>query len=185
MEVDKPQPYTYDLGNLLINDPTPLPRHTPTTLESTLQTTAQATAQGLLHQLLTACPIVRSTDDAGALHIKLPTPSTLLPREKPVPKAKEKTTWEKFAEKKGIGKKRKEGNLKFDEGKGEWRKKYGFKGAKGDSGMDGKGGVSADWITEVLDEKAKAEVEEKKGRVDREGKRIRSSGKRGQGKRGH
>ena len=181
MDIDKSQPYTYDLGNLLVSDPNPVPHHTPTTLESTLQTTAQQCAQGLINQLLTACPIQRSTDDAGALHIKLPAPSTLLPREKPVPKAKEKTTWEKFAEKKGIGKKRKEGNLKFDEGSGEWRKRYGYKGKSG--GIEG--GVTADWITEVQDEKEKAVEEEKKGRVDREGKRIRSSGKRGQGKRGH
>lgn len=71
----------------------------------------------------------------------LPPPTTPLPREKPLPKAKEKTTWEKFAEKKGIrDKKRGEGKMEFDGEKGEWVPKWGYKG---------KGGGEEEWIVEV------------------------------------
>ncbi|KAK5111563.1 hypothetical protein LTR62_004859 [Meristemomyces frigidus] len=176
------QPYTYDLGHLLCDDTNPLPAHDSTTVEATLSKTAQQCAQGLINQLLTACPIVKSNDD-GALHIKLPAPSTRLPREKPVPKPKEKTTWEKFAEKKGIGKTRKEGNLKFDEASGEWKKKYGYKGKSG--GVEG--GVSGDWLTEVDVNEGKGgdkmEGVQKGPKLSKEGLRVRETKKRGANKR--
>ena len=65
-----------------------------------------------------------------------------------MPKEKEKTKWEKFAEKKGIKNKRREGKMVFDEAKGDWVPKYGYKGKKIDA--DG------DWLVEV-DEKAERE----------------------------
>ena len=141
----KPQPYTFDLGHLLCNDANPLPPSTtdPTTREAALTSTARDCAQALINQLLTTCPINRSTDD-GSLQITLPTPETALPREKPVPKEKEKTKWERFAEKKGIKAKKREGKLVYDEGSGEWVPKYGYKGKKTGDG---------DWLVEV-DEKA-------------------------------
>jgi len=161
MDIDTPSqpahPLTFDLGHLLATDPSPLPALSdPSTKETLLASRAQHCAQGLINQLLTACPIQRSSE--GDLHIKLPDPSTQLPREKPVPKEKEKTKWEKFAEKKGIKAKRKDGKLKFDEGKGEWVAKYGFKGKKGERD----GGVQADWVTEV-DERAEREGAEDGG----------------------
>jgi regulator of ribosome biosynthesis len=64
-----------------------------------------------------------------------------------VPKEKEKSKWAKFAEKKGIQKKRKDGKLVYDEAKGDWVPKYGYKGKN----VDGDG----DWLVEV-DEKAEA-----------------------------
>ncbi|TKA80400.1 hypothetical protein B0A55_01891 [Friedmanniomyces simplex] len=148
------QPYTFDLGHLLVSDPNPLP--TPPTTTSTadkealLAARAQTCAQALIKQLLTACPIQRSPE--GDLHIKLPDPTTALPREKPVPKEKEKTKWDKFAEKKGIKAKRKDGKLAFDEASGEWKAKYGYKGKAGGAA----GGVGQDWLVEV-DEKAEKE----------------------------
>ena len=39
--------------------------------------------------------------------IKLPAPTTRLPREKPVPKEKQLTKWEKYAKEKGITKRKK------------------------------------------------------------------------------
>jgi len=41
------------------------------------------------------------------LVIKLPTPTTRLPRAKPAPKAKQLTKWEKYAQEKGITKRKK------------------------------------------------------------------------------
>ncbi|RMY66134.1 hypothetical protein D0862_15218 [Hortaea werneckii] len=148
----KPQPYSFDLGHLLCNDPNPLPDTTnptnPSDRETLIASTAQGCAQGLINQLLSACPINRSED--GDLQITLPNPSTHLPREKPVPKEKEKTKWERFAEKKGIKDKKKEGKLKFDEALGEWVPKYGYKGRSN-------GAVGQDWMEEV-DEKAEARL---------------------------
>ena len=167
MAEEKPQPYTFDLGHLLCNDPNPLPslKTTDTTTKETiLASTARDCAQGLINQLLTACPISRSQDD-GNLQITLPTPTTQLPREKPVPKAKEKTKWEQFAEKKGIKAKRKEGKLVYDEASGDWKPKYGYKGKKGDAGED--------WLVEV-DERKEREGEGGDGKEGKKGGRKKA-----------
>lgn len=141
MAETKAQPYTFDLGNMLCNDTNPLPS-LKADKEAVLAATARDCAQGLINQLLSACPITKADD--GSLQITLPAPETHLPREKPVPKEKEKTKWQRFAEKKGIKPKRKDGKLVFDEGKGDWVPKYGYKGGSQEQ---------ADWLVEV-DEKA-------------------------------
>lgn len=170
MDIDqRAQPYAFDLGHLACYDPNPLLSlaEDATSKEEKLKSTAQACAQSLIHQLLTACEIKRSDDD-GTLQIKLPDPEYRLPREKPVPKEKEKTTWEKFAEKKGIKKRGKDGKLSFDEDAGEWKQKYGYKpGAKRRASE-----VQGDWLVEI-DEKAEKQAKEganKGGKV--KGKRI-------------
>ena len=146
----KPQPLTCDLGHLLCNDPNPLPSLRSATTdaerEAIIASTARDCAQTLINQLLTNCPITRS--EGEDLQISLPVPEFQLPREKPVPKEKEKSKWEKFAAKKGIQKKRKDGKLEFDEAKGDWKPKYGYKGKNTDAG--------GDWLVEV-DEKAEKE----------------------------
>lgn len=93
-------------------------------------------------------------------------PSTFpLPREKPLPKKKEETKWEKFARKKGIkDKKRGEGKMEYDEDKGEWVPKWGYKGRN----KEGEG----EWIVEV-DEKKERELED-----EGKGKTIRGEGRR-------
>ncbi|KAI9877025.1 MAG: Rhodanese- sulfurtransferase [Pleopsidium flavum] len=152
--VTKPTPYTFDLGNLLCTDPNPLPTN-PT--ESDLTSTARDGAQALLNQLLTTCSI--ASTPAGVL-LTLPQATTPLPREKPLPPEKQATKWEKFAAKKGIkDKKRGEGKVVYDEAKGEWVPKWGYKGRN----KDGEG----DWIVEV---------DEKKEKVD--GSNVRSEGRR-------
>ena len=139
----KPIPYTFDLGNLLCNDSNPLP---PKPTDKQLASTARDCAQALINQLLTTCPITSHPTD-GVL-LTLPPPTTILPREKPLPAAKEVTKWEKFAKKKGIKDKRKgEGKMVYDEEKGEWVPKWGYKGKN----KDGEG----DWIVEVDEQKEK------------------------------
>lgn len=173
MDVAKPQPYTFDLGHLMCVDANPLPTLPASSdaaaREAILSNTARDCAQALINQLLTTCPINRSSDD-GSLQIQLPAPEAHLPREKPVPKEKEKTKWERFAEKKGIKNKRKEGKLVFDEAKGDWVPKYGYKGKKTEDG---------DWLVEV-DEKAerakmRAEQEGEKGGAGVEKGRVGST----------
>jgi regulator of ribosome biosynthesis len=75
--VQKPTPYTFDLGLLLACDPNPL--LTPTTLEADLAATARDGAQALLNQLLSTCPIASTPN--GVL-LSLPSIETRLPREK-------------------------------------------------------------------------------------------------------
>jgi hypothetical protein len=76
--VDKPTPYTFDLGYLLANDPNPLELKSGN-IEDDLRATARDGAQALINQLLGTCPITSAP--AGVL-LTLPAPSTHLPREK-------------------------------------------------------------------------------------------------------
>lgn len=126
ISVDKPTPYTYDLGLILAEDPNTITLD-HSSLEQSLAEVARDGAQSLINQLLTTCPISSTSD--GVL-LSLPQPSTALPREKPIPEIKAKTKWERFAEKKGIKAKTREQrrNLAYDEESGEWKRKWGYKG---------------------------------------------------------
>src|ERR1700753_2573774 len=173
--VTKPIPYTFDVGNLLLNDANPIPAN-PSPAD--LVAVGRDCAQALINQLLTVCPIT-STD--SGVHLTLPTPSTPLPREKSIPKEKEPTKWERFAAKKGIQAKRREGKLIFDEEKGEWVPRYGYKGAN-------KAGEN-DWLVEVDMDKEKRTGEagdarkekraERMERMRRQERKMRANEKRG------
>ncbi|KAF2134166.1 RRS1-domain-containing protein [Dothidotthia symphoricarpi CBS 119687] len=143
--VNKPTPFTFDLGNLLANDPNPVPANAD---EETLTATARDAAQAIINQLLSTCE-VKSTSDG--VHLVLPAPSTPLPREKPIPKAKEQTKWERFAAKKGIKDKKREGKMVYDDASGEWVPKWGYKGKNKDGDNQ--------WLVEV-DEKKEQETGE-------------------------
>ncbi|KAF2645647.1 putative ribosome biogenesis protein [Massarina eburnea CBS 473.64] len=140
--VDKPTPLTFDLGNLLANDPNPVVFSDRDHLEETLSANARDAAQALINQLLSTCEIKASAD---GVHLVLPAPTTLLPREKPVPEEKAPTKWELFAKKKGIAQKKRDGKLVYDEASGEWVPKWGYKG-KNKEGEN-------DWLVEVDDKK--------------------------------
>ncbi|KAF1815394.1 RRS1-domain-containing protein [Eremomyces bilateralis CBS 781.70] len=183
---NKPIPYTIDAGHLLLSDANPLPSLSPSSIEPTLQSAARDCAQSLIGHLLQNCPIVR--DDTG-VSLTLPTPQYQLPREKPIPKEKEKTKWEAFAERKGIQKRRKDERSKmvWDEVSHDWVKRYGF----GGKAMREK---QLQWVVEV-DEKeerrkvAEEEAEKRKPRGSgptRPGKAERSGQvfKRKNGKKG-
>ena len=71
----------------------------------------------------------------------MPTATTPLPREKPVPQPKAPTKWELFAAKKGIKNKKKDGKLVYDEATGEWVPKWGYKGKNKD--------LDDQWLVEV------------------------------------
>ncbi|QIW99876.1 hypothetical protein AMS68_005394 [Peltaster fructicola] len=138
----RPQPYTFDLGLLLCNDSNAIPP-LGDDKEAALSEIARETAQALINQLLTTCTV--ATPSQQLLQFTLPPPVTHLPREKPVPKEREKTTWERFAAKKGITKKRKDGKLVFDESTGAWKPKYGYKGKPSESTK----GIQEDWLVEA------------------------------------
>ncbi|KAI1399417.1 ribosomal biogenesis regulatory protein [Hypoxylon fuscum] len=168
--VDKPTPYTFDLGLLLANDPNPLSTSTPaeepsppnaSALEAQLAATARDGAQALINQLLTTLPLNTST--SGVL-LSLPAATTPLPREKPLPKAKEPTKWEQFAARKGIRPKTREQRrakaTRYNEDTGAWERTWGHdKGGRRhrqEAGM-----VQQDWLVEVDENKEREEREAK------------------------
>jgi regulator of ribosome biosynthesis len=176
--VDKPTPYTFDLGLLLANDANPLAIDR-SDLEGSLAAVARDGAQALINQLLTTCPIRPAKD--GVL-LSLPPQTTPLPREKPVPTPRPETKWEAFAKMRGIKPKTREQrkNLLFNEATGEWQRKWGYKGAN-KAGED-------DWLVEVdmqkeAEEKAGAQVRgigrrERKAGVKRNERRMRKNQRR-------
>lgn len=169
--VDKPTPYNFDLAILLATDPNPteLSSDEPSSLEASLATIARDGAQSLINQLLTTCPLT-STKKDGVLLTLPRTSTTPLPREKPLPTPKPPTKWEQFAKRKGIAPKTKEQrkNLVWDESRGEWVKKWGWKGdvvARDRA----EGRVPQDWVVEV-----DAKKEEKL----KDGETVRGAGRR-------
>ncbi|KAF2740507.1 ribosomal biogenesis regulatory protein [Polyplosphaeria fusca] len=148
--VEKPIPFTFDLGNLLAEDLNPVPRDPAKYVmeEITLKNTTRDAAQALVNQILSTCELKRTSDGVSVV---LPPCTTILPREKRVPDAKAKTTWERFAEKKGIKKKEREGKMVFDEEKGDWVPKWGYKGKNKDG--------DSEWLVEV-DQKKERETGE-------------------------
>lgn len=182
--VEKPTPYTFDLGLLLATDPNPLGLDHGD-LEASLAAVARDGAQALVNQLLTTCPIT-STKADGVL-LSLPPVVTALPREKPLPAVKPPTKWEQFAARKGIKPKTKEQrqNLRFNEDTGEWEKKWGWKGPV--DRQEGK--VQADWLVEVKPEKEAKLKEgesvrgegrrERKEKVRRNERKMRSNSRNG------
>lgn len=111
----------FDLGHLMASDPTPFDAASlgPNADVGYLDV-ATRMAQSLVNRLF-ALP---STNIAGGRLATLPDPLMALPREKPLPKPRPQTKWEKFAQKKGIVKK-KRSKLAYDETSGEWRRRCG------------------------------------------------------------
>ena len=143
---DKAIPFSFDIGNLVCNDANPLP---PVPSNADLSASAQACAQALINQILTSCRF-RNSPSKGTL-VALPRPSTILPRAKPLPKAKPETKWEKFARQKGIKSVSKKSKKQFDDSTGQWMPAWGYKGRKKEHEQN--------WVTEV-DEQKETELNE-------------------------
>jgi regulator of ribosome biosynthesis len=113
--------YDLDLGNLCAFDSAPVE---PTGKDPDARHKSAATRifQSLTHALF---KLPFELDSLGRI-AELPTPTTALPREKPLPKPRPPTKWEIFAQRKGI-QKRKRSNLEWDEATQEWRRRYGYK----------------------------------------------------------
>lgn len=151
--VEKPLPNTYDLGNLATFDPNPLDADKlkdALQREEYLSSVTRDNLQLLINQIL-SLPIKATTETHGSSTgqdstmtlIRLPEPTTSLPREKSIPKDKPKTKWEKFAAIKGIKAKAKDGKMVYDEATGEWVPKWGYKGKNKD--------LDNQWLVEVED----------------------------------
>ncbi len=160
--VEKAIPVTYDLGNLAVFDTNVLDKNaldsSNATREETLKELTRDNVQLLVNQIL-SLPIKTTTESAGGSSgqsasmtlVQLPEPTTELPREKPLPKPKAPTKWEQFAAKKGIKPKERQGKMIYDEARGEWVPKWGYKGSNKE--------LDDQWLVEV-DDKVKGTEDE-------------------------
>ena len=80
VEVERAEDYTVDTGTLLLADPRPVDKGALKGSEAGLLALTRENAQ-LLFNAIWELPVIRDED---AVLAKLPTPTTLLPREKPV-----------------------------------------------------------------------------------------------------
>lgn len=99
---------------------------------------ALASTQALVRSLY-ALPRVQHPDHGPLASLPLPA-YPYLPREKPLPKPRVETKWEKFAKRKGIENKKRD-KLVWDEERKEWVPRWGYKGKNKD--------VEEQWIHEI------------------------------------
>jgi regulator of ribosome biosynthesis len=153
-DVHKADDLTYDLGNLAAFDTHPFAYSN----EKELALHARENVQLLVNHIF---DLPREMSDMGPLAL-LPEPETTIPREKPLPKPKVETKWEKFAKEKGIVK-RKQSRMEFDEDKGDWTPAWGYKGAAKDD--------LSDWAAEVkpgdMEDPWTKKKQEKRARVQK------------------
>ncbi|CAI9100162.1 OLC1v1037102C1 [Oldenlandia corymbosa var. corymbosa] len=115
--------YDIDLGNLMAFDRSHSFSSPPAREELVKLALEQGTK--LVQAVADALFNLPSTEDPDGPIVALPSPTTKLPREKPLPKPKPPTRWEEFARKKGIQKHKKE-KLVFDEQTGTWKRRHGY-----------------------------------------------------------
>eukprot|EP01025_Chloroclados_australasicus_P059106 TRINITY_DN7462_c0_g2_i2.p1 TRINITY_DN7462_c0_g2~~TRINITY_DN7462_c0_g2_i2.p1 ORF type:complete len:384 (+),score=52.72 TRINITY_DN7462_c0_g2_i2:18-1169(+) len=124
-EEDEDDQYEFDLGHMLVVDPNPIDyQEFKDNPEAACLDAATGATQSLIKRLFSlpteAAPMGRIA--------KLPEPITKLPRAKPVPAKRPMTKWEKFAQAKGIVK-RKKSKLVWDETSQSWKRRWGYKKA--------------------------------------------------------
>ncbi|ORX35158.1 ribosome biogenesis regulatory protein-domain-containing protein [Kockovaella imperatae] len=140
----RPQPADVDLGYLAAFDTTPTDAELySSSRDSHLRDLALASVSTLLNSLF-ALP--KTSSPLGPV-VRPPAPTTVLPREKPLPKPKPPTKWERFAKEKGISHVKKD-KVVWDEEKQDWVKRWG-RGGKNKEAEDQwlhevKGGDNAD-----------------------------------------
>ncbi|KAL8149717.1 ribosome biogenesis regulatory protein homolog [Apium graveolens] len=115
--------FEVDLGNLMAFDPHFQFSSPPTREELVRESIQQGTK--LVQAIADSLFSLTSTEDRDGPIVRLPPPTTRLPREKPLPKPRPPTKWEAFAQKKGIKNYKKDKQV-FDEQTGTWKRRYGY-----------------------------------------------------------
>ncbi|CAJ0848334.1 2712_t:CDS:10 [Entrophospora sp. SA101] len=123
---EKPIPLDFDLALLTaydinVLDETKIKNGTNNYLKEYSRDNTQLLINNIYKSQLT------SSQDNGTVAV-LPEQKTLIPREKPLPKPKPPTKWERFAKSKGIQKYKKSRKV-YDDVKDEWVPRWGYKGA--------------------------------------------------------
>ncbi|KAH7546411.1 hypothetical protein FEM48_Zijuj01G0198100 [Ziziphus jujuba var. spinosa] len=113
-----------DLGNLMAFNPH---HHFPSLPSSRENLVKECLKQGteLVQAIADNLFNLPATEDVDGPIVKLPPPTTRLPREKHIPKPKPPTKWELFAKARGI-KNRKKDKIEYDEQTGTWKRRYGY-----------------------------------------------------------
>ncbi|WWC67395.1 uncharacterized protein I206_101303 [Kwoniella pini CBS 10737] len=157
--LNRATPIITDAGLLAAFDNTPVdPEEYRANLNQHLLALTLTSTQSLITSLF---GLPTKSTSSGKLTI-LPTPETILPREKPLPKPKPLTKWERFAKEKGISHKRKEKDV-WDEELQDWVPRWG-KGSKNRQGEE-------QWLHEVKagdeadQDPAKTAKSERKARI--------------------
>ncbi|KAH7826000.1 putative ribosomal biogenesis regulatory protein [Monocercomonoides exilis] len=141
---------------------------------------AKRNVQILIEQLM---KLPSHRDDQENLIVELPKPVTPLPREKPLPIKPEPTVWEKFAQKKGIGKfakGRSKDRLLFDDETQEWLPKWGMRKKqkdikKEDIIIEHQPGEKLKFGVDVFEEREKLKREARQKQSKREEKNIENA----------
>ncbi|XP_053607086.1 ribosome biogenesis regulatory protein homolog [Plodia interpunctella] len=135
--VDKHLELDYDIGTLLASDSNDLDtKLLKSKKDEYLLSLSRDNTQLLLNKVW-ELPTERIEE---AIVVRLPVPTTVLPRAKPVPKPKPLTKWQEFAKAKGITKKKKD-KLEWDEQLQKWVPLYGFRKAAAEK--------EKNWVIEV------------------------------------
>eukprot|EP00948_MAST-09A_sp_MAST-9A-sp1_P002015 g2015.t1 len=126
-DVTKDDDLEYDLGNLMGCDGHPLDvsRYAKDP-SGYLDSLTRDNTQRLFNQIFAL--EIEHHSQAGPLAV-LPEPTTIIPRQKPLPKPKVETKWEKYAKDKGIFNK-KRSRMIWDEDSAEWKPRHGYKRGK-------------------------------------------------------
>lgn len=125
-----------DIGNLLISDARLIDlKEYKTNLDVYLKRICTEDTKLIINELFTLP--AETVDDV--ICVKLPPGKTILPREKPLPKARPMTKWQEYAKTKGI-QKRKKTRMVFDEASKEYKPRFGYKRANDNT---------KDWLIEV------------------------------------
>ncbi|KAJ4844619.1 hypothetical protein Tsubulata_023445 [Turnera subulata] len=122
--MDTQNGYEVDLGNLTAFDPLHNFSSAPSSREELVSECIRKGTE-LVQEIADYLFNLPSTEDVDGPIVKLPPPSTKLPREKPLPKPKPPTKWELFAKAKGIQKKKKD-KVVWDEQTETWKRRYGY-----------------------------------------------------------
>jgi len=124
--VEKPIELELDLGNMLAIDNNQIDSSkllNRDERETFLEELARDNTQILINAIW-GLPTERVEEVVIA---KFPPPQYKLPREKPLPKPKVPTKWEKYAQEKGITKKKKKDRLVWDDVVKKWVPQFGYK----------------------------------------------------------
>ncbi|XP_033739502.1 ribosome biogenesis regulatory protein homolog isoform X2 [Pecten maximus] len=136
IEVIKDIDLEIDEGNLLAVDTNPFDlRKYKSKKDVCLKELARDNAQLLINRIFQ----LPTEKEDGVVVVKLPDTKVLIPRGKPVPKARNFTKWEEYAQMKGI-QNRKRSKMVWDEQKNEWKPRWGYNRAADDT---------KDWCIEV------------------------------------
>ncbi|KAJ3427372.1 ribosome biogenesis regulatory protein [Anaeramoeba flamelloides] len=120
---DKADTLEYDLGSMLCIDGDFSVEKQDVQEEDLEEIIKKATLENT-QLLLNKIFHLETTSEEAGVFVKLPHPTTKLPRTKKVPQPKKETRWEKFAKERGIRNKKKS-RLVYDEEHGDWRPRYG------------------------------------------------------------